>query len=1024
MEHFPSPRKKAPRRILSWLAFSFLAGSSLPGQAVTPVKEIPGVGAPQQLEAYLVTGSYLPSSAAVTASPVQVIDHSRIGQSGATDTLRLLKSVAPVFTGNLNTGNEWVSGGSGDSFAGLRNITTLVLVDGRRFVNSPYSSSTQMFVPPNVDLNTIPLSMIERVEILKDSASTLYGSDAIGGVINIILRKDYTGAEFGTRFGTDDGRDYQTREGWFTAGVATRTGSITVGAQYFENEALTSLNRKLSFLSPEELTALGQNPGVLPSYFNASYAGRNGNDIIAGSPLAVGAPGYNPNIRTLPAKTDPNAPPLTMDQLRTMGYYIRISDTPLSRAAGGLTQILNTSLYDAALVLPARRAQFIVTGEKELAGPGLRFFGEMLYSQNTYLASDLSPTPITGISAWNLTIPANNPYNLFGVPIGVNGAANAPGVRSRLDELGNRSVEAFTDTYRVVLGLRGQLGERWNWEAAGNYARAAGEQTYFGAGDGYAMNEALTPLLSSAGGYVYDAEGRPLSIHVDPKTGRNVPVYDLFGIAGSNAPASIEAVRQQLFRTSRVEHRSFDLRVTGRPLTLPAGDLAVAVGAEVRRERISSQSDRYLDSGFALGFVQVVSLPRVERRMRAGFIETNVPLTSARQEVPLLHRLDVTAAVRYERISPGGNALSPKFGARLLPFDEQLVLRGTFSRGFIAPTLFALYGPPASTAPNVAILEGNGQTGSGGATGRMVTGQFVPVASELSNPQLEAAKSESFTAGVVYSPKRIKGLTFSADYYHIRHGKVGGTDHTFIAADLNARGAASIYAPNFRFTDGSSLTSNAPNQVTSTNYGRISVMVNPIGDLWTDGLDLGTAYEFGGPAGGTLRVGVDANVPFNFKARTSPISPYYQYARNFTDFTIGKGNQQGVIPNYALKGHVHYTRRDLSVRLQVSHLPKLNAPGTAFGAPPGTVNLQRLDGKAYTIASYTTADLSVSYPLPALGRRALDRITLTAGVNNVFDRDPPFVPGGGGGGGTESNTAKYAYDIVGRFFFLELKKTF
>jgi outer membrane receptor protein involved in Fe transport len=125
-----------------------------------------------------------------------------------------------------------------------------------------------------------------------------------------------------------------------------------------------------------------------------------------------------------------------------------------------------------------------------------------------------------------------------------------------------------------------------------------------------------------------------------------------------------------------------------------------------------------------------------------------------------------------------------------------------------------------------------------------------------------------------------------------------------------------------------------------------------------------------------------------------------------------------------LKTHLNWAIKDLRLSLAVSHLPTLNAPGTAFGEPAGTVNTQRANGRAYTIPSYTTANITASYLLPSMGNKLLKGFTVTGGVNNVFNKEAPFVPGGGSGGGTEGNTAKYAYDIIGRFMFIELKKEF
>src|SRR5204863_225137 len=155
------------------------------------------------------------------------------------------------------------------------------------------------------------------------------------------------------------------KEAWATVGVSANGASMIVGAQYFENTALGTLDRRLSTLSITDLAGIGQNPSVLPSYFSLSFAGRNGNFVISGSPLAQGAPGYNANIKTLPPKTNPNAPAQTTAQLVAAGYYVPITDTTLSKQALGATNIINTSLYDNALILPNQRNQAFASGEKE-----------------------------------------------------------------------------------------------------------------------------------------------------------------------------------------------------------------------------------------------------------------------------------------------------------------------------------------------------------------------------------------------------------------------------------------------------------------------------------------------------------------------------------------------------------------------------------------------------------------------------------------------------------------------------------
>src|SRR4051812_19247551 len=166
-----TPRSWGLARLLALSLTAFAAPAAF-AQSATP----PAEGDAVKLEKFTVTGSYLPLTSEVSASPVVVLERSKVGLTGATDALQLLKSATPFFSGNGNIGQELNNGGSGQTFASLRNLSTLDLINGRRAFG---------------DLSNIPVSMLERVEILKDSASTVYGSDAIGGVIKFIPPKKY-----------------------------------------------------------------------------------------------------------------------------------------------------------------------------------------------------------------------------------------------------------------------------------------------------------------------------------------------------------------------------------------------------------------------------------------------------------------------------------------------------------------------------------------------------------------------------------------------------------------------------------------------------------------------------------------------------------------------------------------------------------------------------------------------------------------------------------------------------------------
>jgi outer membrane receptor protein involved in Fe transport len=300
----------------------------------------------------------------------------------------------------------------------------------------------------------------------------------------------------------------------------------------------------------------------------------------------------------------------------------------------------------------------------------------------------------------------------------------------------------------------------------------------------------------------------------------------------------------------------------------------------------------------------------------------------------------------------------------------------------------------------------------------------------LSNPYLPNSISTSYTAGFVYSPKQVKGLTFSVDYYHIlQKGGVGGIDYTTVVADLNAKGSGSQYAKSylglptgFVFADGTPLTSTAANQVTSTNFGTLTIANNPSGSQWTDGLDITVDYAFQNETYGRFTTGIQSNIMFNYQFQSTPRDPWYQYARNFTDSVNGLGGQNGLLPSYILKPYVNHRYKSFATSLFLTYIPEVTASGSLF-ANQNTVNTDTLSGKAATIPAYFTADLTISYTIPHFGKDWARNLVLTVGANNLFDKQPPYVPAGGNGAG-ENNTVKNTYDILGRYYFCELKKSF
>ncbi len=1002
-----------------------LLGAGLSFFAVnTAFAQSPAAPAPAddtlKLEKFTVTGSFLPVSATVNASPVVTIESSDIGQSGATDAIRLLRQLTPFFSGSGNVGTEANNGSAGESNVSLRNLTTLVLINGQRIVGSPFSSGTL------VDLNTIPTAMIDRIEILKDGASTVYGSDAIGGVVNIILKKDYNGFEAGVRYGSTKNGDYKTRETYIIGGASGKDFSLTIGAQHFENNPLLTTSRSLATTGGAAITAMGLN--ATSSVFSGSYPGRVNSDVLAGSTLiAVGDPGFKANVTSPGIKSSPNDTSVTggftglaaLNYLVANGTYLVASKTPAGQAVGGSATALNTTLFGNPLIENTKRNIFVANGEKELFGKSLEVFGDFLYAQTINGGSALAPSPIAGfgpnsLGANQLFIPANNPYNVFNVDF-PGGPLTA---RTRTIELGKRTSINETNTWRFVGGFKGEINDKYSWNVTYDYSRASLLSRTLGGANGSNMNKAMIPLLDGNGNYVYNAAGKPLST-LNDAAGNPVPVYNPFALPGFNDQATLNLLSTTLYTSGDASLRNIQARLVGKPYELPAGDLTFALGVEYRLEEISASVDGLFANGLALGFNPSNPFSGGDRSTRGAFLEVGVPITSPKMNVPGLYTLDLTLADREEKISPGGNANTPKFGVRWLPVDNQLAIRATYAKGFIAPAIVSLFGPTVGNSPTLTLLEGNGQGGSGGSLGNLTTIQISSI--QNSNPKLTPSNSTSYTAGFVYSPKQVKGLSFTVDYYDIKQDKVGGFDYTGIATDLNLHGSASQFASGFTFADGTRLTSTAPNQVNSTNFGTINVIQNPLGNQRTNGLDVNVDYKFTTESLGRFDVGASANVLFNYTAALSPLAPTYQYARTYTDGTNGAGFANGLLPGYVIKPYINHTYGSLLTSLFFSYTPTVTTNG-GVGNAPGQ-NPDTISGAPYKIPSYFTTDLTFSYTVPSFGHNWARNMTITAGANNLFNKLAPYVPVDGNPPG-ENNTVEATYDIIGRFMFVELKKQF
>ncbi|MSU57180.1 MAG: TonB-dependent receptor [Pedosphaera sp.] len=620
-------------------------------------------------------------------------------------TLEQLAKIIPSAIGGGNFGSSRGNGGDGSAAIALRGIPggTLVLINGRR------TSPNSFFDGSTVDLNTIPLAAIERVEILKDGGSALYGADAVAGVVNFILKKNYNGTDFSAYYGNTTDTDAGTQTYSVITGSADEKSSLLVGASFYKQNALYSSDRSRSKpdLNNTSSTSATSNPGG----FNVRNDAANNESLY-----------------------DQNKTPDALVRVHVNNNAVPDEDGRFS--ASDYRLFVNSDRFPFPLYTPAirpsERYHFFANGERQLIGDALKFFAEGSYS-HTLSYNQSAPTPFN--SAFSpATIPADNFYNPFGVAIS--------SWSYRLVELGPRTDEISADAFRIVTGVRGQVPDTSiNWETAFLYARDRRVERLGGDFSIAAAQTAINRTTSDA--------------------------FNPFGRQTVSA-ALLDEIRQPMFTFADQDLWSVDATVRGDSFDLPAGPVAFAVGASYKEERLAYEPDFLQQSGNLVGFNQAAPLYGT-RNVSSIFAEVNIPIFSKEKEVPAFHSLEIRPAGRYDRYSDFGETWNPKVTVRWQPIDESLTVRGSYSTSFRAPTFSDLYTLPSEDFPELRnpVVFADPMRGP---TDPFAFTQIRTIRS--GNPNLKPETAENFTAGIVFTPNGLKNLTVSLDWYRIEQENV------------------------------------------------------------------------------------------------------------------------------------------------------------------------------------------------------------------------------------------------------------
>jgi iron complex outermembrane receptor protein len=902
----------------------------------------------QELQQVVVTGSRIAREGADAQQPVSIIDRDAIDRTNVQSLGDLLQQLTTggsalntKFNSSGNFGYPPDGGGigAGSSQVDLRNLDSkrvLVLVDGIRWVNESSASG----VSGSADLNTIPLAIVERIEVLEDGASAVYGSDAIAGVVNIITRKKFDGAEI-TGYVGDYSKGGRTTEGTLTLGGSNDKFSAVFVANYFNQEAISS-GKWWQSAFPEPLAGLaagssatpqGRNifcdPRVAPPAYGSCTADQsNYYDVTLNNGTTV--PSWNP--------FDP-----------TGGTYHNFN---------GSQDRFNFAPFNDLLTPSERKSIF--TNVIYNVNDDVRLHAKGLFN-NRESQNQAAPEPIfvgplagTGGIADTITVAANNPYNPFGITL--DPATNFGFITKRPLEVGPRIFNQDVNTYYLNVGMDGDL-HIWNglrWEVNAAYSDNKAEQTFL---NGYNIGKIAIALGD---------------VNVCNATPGCVPL-DLFGgQARPMTPAMINYIRATQLDSSDEKLALVSADVTGTMFRIQGRPAAFAAGVEHRKYDGAFNPDPLRITGESQ---DSPAFPvNASYHVNEAYAEFNLPLLAS---------LDTSGAIRYSDYSTFGGATTGKLGFRWAPIDD-LAVRGTYSKGFRAPNLGELFG---LTQFGATLVDPCGPTSGAVVTGPPVTplqkacvAQGVPVGYVQANTQitsftggnsaLQPEKSDSYTIGLQYRARWAESgftdkLTAETTYYH--HKITGAIQAADLQALLNSCLAAggtdaALCSP---FTRGPSGNLNPPKNFLQ-NFGEIT----------TGGVDLKVDWAGAATPLGRPSVSIQSTYVDSYKAVDDD--------GNVSTRQVGVETNNGSIPRIRINSQIGWTVSDWQASWIVRYIHSVTEPCSSAVI----VGIQGCEAATdfHELRAVVYNDVQLEW------RNAfwLNGFKIALGVNNLFGVNPPI----------------------------------
>lgn len=973
----------------------------------------PSVAALQPAEVpqdIIVVGSQIEGTKVTAALPVTVVTRDEIAATGAVSGDELFRSIPQL--GDVSFNASYLPNSSnaarGDvGSVNLRNLgvgNTLVLLNGRRVVNHPTSRADDNLVPVlTYNTNAIPVAGVERLEVLRDGAAAIYGSDAVAGVVNTVLEKDYRGLSLGAQYGLAENTGMHEFSATMLAGKRLGDrGNVTIFADYTHRSMLRAADQ--DFTASDDVRPLfagtsfdgstsldGRSTTTPWGYFQAT--GVSGAVKLNGKSLTSSSGYFH-----IQPQTNPGC-------LANLAGGICIDDGSISTSTVDRNLRYDRTAASNRSIMPATdRGNIFMTGHYEVA-PEVELFGEAgLYLART---RSVQTAPYT-LSATPITIPASNYYNPFGPVTFANGAANPnrlagltnvpatglPVILRTYDfsDTGPTEVDVWNSQYRLLGGLRWRLAG-FQFESALLYSAARVHDR----SDGISATLLQRQLaLSTPDAY-------------NPFNGANLENNSLADNVKSSQ-AAIDAVRIRTDRISTSSLALWDIKAS-RPdlLHLPGGDLGIAFGGEVRRETQDDDRDPRVDGTttftdmvtgvtYASDLVGTSASPDTHgvRTVASAYAELAVPVVSPGMGVPLVHNLEFQLAGRFEHYSDIGSVAKPKIAGAWDVIDG-LRLRGSYSEGFKAPNLEqvnATLVTRSNTRTDWVRCEADLRAGRISSFANCSNSQSV-TAQRAGNPGLKPEESRTFSAGVVIEPKfiprRFGRLTLTVDYWNVKQNGIVGLFGEGNALTLD-------YLLRLKGSSNPNVVRAAP---TSDDIAQFAgTGIDPVGQVLyvsdvyrnllpqtASGVDFGVQWRLRGTSLGNFSLSLNAAYLRTFYLSPSPDIQALLDARAAGDINAGTSItgggdlvRQNGKPRWKASGTLTWSKGPYQLGVYSQYTGSIEDTGLIDSV-----------GNPWLVKDSMTFNL---YGQVTVGSKQSRQFRLRLGARNLFDVTPPLSSSG------------------------------